>query len=170
MWRQPSVGSALRLTQPTEKTEAGDAPGISGLKPSTRTTERCAARCSALVPCRGRRQTARDRCESSAGLRGTLLGGRLLHRRLLLRYGLCLRGCFRHCHFPLRLLVPNQFRNNCIMSKRSYFVDREQRIQRGMDKLSAPGVASSPQNLSHAVSETRFRCRDSLKSDPGIWP
>ena len=40
-----------------------------------------------------------------SGLRGTLLGGRLLHRRLLLRNGLGLRGCLSHCHFPLLSLA-----------------------------------------------------------------
>jgi hypothetical protein len=45
------------------------------------------------------------------------------------------------------LLRPNRFRNACIMSKPRYFVDSEQRIHRGMDKLSDSCVASSPQNL-----------------------
>jgi hypothetical protein len=139
------------------KPEAGDGLATSGLKPSLELVERGAARCSALVPCRGRRQTARDRCESSAGLRGTLLGGRLLHRRLLLRNGLCLRCCLSHVISLFCLLCPNQFRTTCIMSKPSYFVDSEQRIHRGMDKLSVCCVASSPQKSRCQVSGIRFQ-------------
>ena len=48
--------------------------------------------------------------------------------------------------FPSSVFRPNQFRNKRIMRKRRYFVDREQRIPRGMEKLCARCVASSPQN------------------------
>jgi hypothetical protein len=55
---------------------------------------------------------------------------------------------------------PNQFRNEVIMSKRSYFVDSEQRIQRGSSELCRRCVASSPQK-----SGFRFQGSD-FQGDP----
>jgi hypothetical protein len=62
------------------------------------------------------------------------------------------------------LARPNQFRNIVIMSKRRYFVDREQRFPRGMDKLSERGVASSPQISRFQVSGIRFQERSAKLS------
>jgi hypothetical protein len=102
--------AAARPNLLDKKPEAGDAPGGSGLKPSDSLVERDAARCSALVPCRSRRQAARSAARAQLAFAVRFLAAGFFIGAFFFATDFAFAAALAIVIFPLHLFRPNQFR------------------------------------------------------------